>query len=235
MFPARARRRFRAHRLLPALLAGSLLAVACQPVDTEVAEGEPVDARDTGAPPAAAGTPGAPTSATAAPADLTALLEVQASTAAQWQAGARPVELVASLDDGRWTGTTILYLAPDADRFLLVSADAGGAAQQRPTLATLGLEPVTGPGVEAVPPLPELVLDPVALAAAAAGALAACDAGGDVTSVAYTTGAPATWDGQAWVEPPVWTATVAADDGAGVVVDPVTVQAAGDACVPPAG
>src|SRR5690606_2225019 len=138
-------------------------------------------------------------------------------------------EIVAELSDGTWTSASTMYLAPDADRFLVVTAGEG-PGQQRPTLATLGIEAVSAHAVAEIPPFPELAQGPLALAEAAQDPLEACGADGKVTSVVYGTGAPASWDGERWTEPPRWTATVSSSGGA-VVLDPVTAEPQPESCI----
>ena len=158
------------------------------------------------------------------------LLAGQASAATEWQDEPVPVEIAAELADGRWTSARTMYMAPDADRFLLVTSGQG-AGQLRPTLATLGLEPVPAAAMAEVPPFPELSQGPQSLAESAQGPLEECSAGGEVTSVVYGTGAPASWDGERWTQAPRWTATVTVAGVGAVVLDPVTAEAEPDSCI----
>jgi hypothetical protein len=212
------------------LLVALLLLGACQPVDSELGTGVVEDDVPTGE---AGPARGAPTAGSALPDDLGALLAEHAGSAAQWQGGATPVEVVATLDGDRWVAASITYLAPDADRFLLISTGPEGTNQQRPTLATLSLEPVPDVALADVPPLPELAQPPVVLVEDAAAALEGCDAGDDVAVVVYATGAPASWDGERWTEEPAWTAVLSTEDGQGAVVDPVTGELTGRGCLAP--
>jgi hypothetical protein len=205
-------------RRVALVVLAALAVAACQPVDDAIAPAEPaIDPDAVAASPA----PGTPQTSTAMPADLAALLEGQSTTATEWQADPRPAEVLALLEDGRWTGATVTYLAPDADRFLVVAVGSGGGGQQRPTLDTLGLEPIAAGGVEAIPPLPDGILPPAPLVEAAAAARGECGLG-DVTTVLYSTGAPAAWDGERWTAPLRWRATLLDADDAGVTVDPVS-------------
>jgi hypothetical protein len=204
-----------------------LLLVACQPVDRGAVPREEPESAGTAAPlgrgaPAAGGLPG----------DVEALLSELSTTALQWQGGARPVELHVELaEQSTWAAARVLYLAPDADRFLLMIVTPDGTTQERPTLETLALAPVTGPALEQVPPLPEAIRQPHELAEAAAEPLDACGFDEQATGVLYASGAPASWDGERWTEPPGWTATVTNADGSGVVLDPVTGAPEPDSCV----
>ncbi len=224
-----ARCRALAHRIAAVL--GLLLVAACQPVDTPATQqrDEPSAAAEADAAPA----PGAPQTSTRMPADLGALLAQLATTATEWQQDPVTAEIATSLTDGTWTGASVLYLAPDADRFLLVTADDRGTGQQRPSLEGLGLQPITAEGVAHVPPLPAGILAPEALVAAAEAALDGCGVRG-VAAVVYSTGAPAAWDGMRWTVPPAWTAilTEGADGGGdGAAVDPVTGAALEGGCL----
>lgn len=197
------------------------LAASCQPVD----DGVPPAGETVGA--------SAPTEVRGSPAsrlteDLGAMLDGLGSTAAQWQAGTRVVEVVVELDGDAWQRATVTYLAPDADRFLVVDTTPEGTSQQRPTLATLDLPPVPGAALEQVPPWPTDALEPAALVEVSAQAREDCGVG-EVTSVVYASGAPAAWNGEAWTEPPTWTATLS-DGASAVIVDPVTGAAPADAC-----
>jgi hypothetical protein len=209
-----------------ALAAALLLLTACQPVDGDL------PARDADGPTASPvpPQPGAPSAGSGLTA-VAALLSEQATTAAEWQEGAVPVEIDATVADGAWTDAAVLYLAPDADRVLRISSGAGGTRQERPTLATLGFFPIPPGALDAVSPLPADALDPPALADAAVEPLEACGAGDEVVSVVYASGAPAAWDGERWTSPPAWRAVAWTSDGDGVRLDPVTGGPAADPCV----
>ena len=155
----------------------------------------------------------------ALPSTLDELLTRGLPIAEEWQTEPVLAEVEVDLDEkDRWLGARLTYLAPDADRFLSLVASGGGFSQQRVTLGTLQLQPVTGDGVGEIPKLPEELLSPEALAAA--DAVSSCAVGRPVT-VLYSTGAPYAWDGFAWTEPPRWRATVS-DDTAGAVLDVAT-------------
>lgn len=200
-----------------------VLACGCQPVNGGAAPDPGVTGTPATAPPAAPqrGVPGS----------LAELLSRADSTAAQWQSGAKPAQIAVDLEAGVPVASTITYLAPDADRFLLVRFDADGLSQERPTLDTLALQAVTAAGLEQVPALPEGTLDPGSLLAAASQAGEQCGLGDDIGVVLYATGAPAAWDGANWVEPPGWTALLSAGQQGAVQVDPATGAATGETCV----
>lgn len=216
--------------LTRSLVAAGTLAVlaaaaGCQPVESEVPPAEDVPA---GAIDGDGGTGTAGDTGTL-PSDVPTLLADLEQTAAEWQPETVIVEVAIALDGERWREASVTYLAPDADRMLLVQADAEGTRQQRPTLETLDLEPVAAAGLAEVPPLPAGLLEPRALVEGAGEALEECSTG-EVRSVLYSSGAPAAWDGAAWTEPPAWAATLAGPDG-GLVVDPVTADALPDGCL----
>lgn len=131
---------------------------------------------------------------------------------------------------GAWEQLRATYVAVDADRFLTVRATPERLRVERPRLEGLQLPELPEAAVAGIPSLPEGLLEPVDLGAAAADALAACEAGGeDVVAVVYATGAPAAWDGEAWSTPPEWRATVvtgstgvAVDPTSGTALDPLT-------------
>lgn len=194
----------------------ALLVTACQPA------GAPAPGPTTLASEAGLGAPPA-----GMPQSLDALLERTEPAALEWQDDPRLAELTVDVaEDGRWIAARALYLAADADRSLSLRLSAGGLAQQRPTLATLGLEPVSGEGLEAVPPLPDDAAEPTALLAAAQPLMGDCGATPPATQVLYATGAPVSWDGTAWSVPPEWTATVLDGEASGVVLDPTGAPAA---------
>lgn len=208
-------------------VAACLLLVACEP-----AAGPDPDAAETptGADEAALGAP----AAAGMPASLADLRETSASAAAQWQDDPVLVSMEVELDaDGRWTRATATFLAPDADRMYEHVITPEGTSADRPTLATLGLQPVTGSALAEVPDPPEDLTEPAPLAETARPQLEECGAAGRPAGVLYTTGAPVVWDGSQWTQELRWTATVRTDQGGAIVVDPVSgEQLPGNSCVP---
>ena len=155
----------------------------------------------------------------ALPSTLGELLTRGLPVAEEWQVQPVLAEVEVDLDeDNRWLGARLVYLAADADRFLSLVATGGGFSQQRVTLGTLQVQPVTGDGLDEIPELPKAVLAPQTLAAAEA--VGTCGVGRPVT-VLYSTGAPYAWDGTAWTEAPRWRATIT-DETAGAVLDVTT-------------
>lgn len=208
------------------VVAAALALTACDPVAVSGEQAVPTPG------PAASPRRGAPPDGT--PGTLTGILARGDDTAITWQEAPRPVEVAVDLAGGRPVRAAVTYLAADADRFLEVRIDDDGIGEDRPTLGTLGLLPVTAAGMEELPEPGGELLDPVALAEAAVPAVADCG-GGEPTAVTYDTGAPYGWDGTTWASAPTWGATVAAvtQDGArtGARVDPATGTAVGeDAC-----
>ena len=159
---------------------------------------------------------------------LDELLATFESTATQWQSEPVVAEIVVELESAAWTNAAVTYLAPDADRFLLLRMTAEGMSQERPTLEAFDLLPVTAEGVEEIPS-PDGLLDPSTLVDAAADVLDDCGVG-EPTAVVYATGAPAAWDGERWTETPQWAATVTGEGAA--ILDPETgASSTGDPCV----
>lgn len=190
-----------------------LLVVACQPVDEPDLDAHVIEGGEGANDPV-----GSPQESL--PSSLGELLAQHETTAAQWQSGAVVAEIVVSLDeDGSWSRASVTYLAPDADRFLLLEVGPDGTSQERPTLEGLELPTVPADALAELPD-PEALLDPGALRDAAAETLDACGVGSDAVTVIYATGAPTAWDGQTWTEPPAWRATMSGDGAA--VVDPTT-------------
>ncbi len=187
-----------------------LLALGCQPV-------EPTDLGDDDAPiggEAATDPVGSPDQAL--PATLDELFTALHSTAAQWQNAPVVSEVLVNLDgDGAWREASVTYLAPDADRFLVVQLSAEGTSQEQPTLEGLELSAVPEPALAEVPD-PDGLLDPSALIDAAEPTLDECGVGAPPGTVLYASGAPAAWDGERWTEPPQWTATVSFEATAAV-------------------
>lgn len=207
------------------LVALTLLAVACQPVDDIPAEEEAAAPRSS---------PGRGAPALGTPSTLAEMLQRAGETAVTWQDDPRPVEVSVELAEDRPVAAEVTYVAGGSDRLLVVTETDDGVGEERPTLGVLGLEPVTADAVEEVPDLPEGALDPLPLAEAAAPALGECGVDGQPTQVRYATGAPYAWTGEAWAEELDWTAAVAVTgegvSSSGVTVDPVTGAALGDAC-----
>jgi hypothetical protein len=210
-------------RRIPLPLAALILLVllaACQPSDDPALEGDPAEDEPTSQAPA-----GQPDQVL--PETFDELLAGFESTARQWQDDPVVAEIFVELEGRAWTAASVLYLAPDADRYLRVRTDRHGTTQDRLTLEGLELSPVSGEGLASLPE-PDPLLDPGPLVDAAAVAIDTCGVGA-VASVLYATGAPAAWDGQRWTEEPTWTATLSG--AADAVVDPVTGEPAGtDPC-----
>lgn len=199
----------------------AVVLVACQPVDDLGGVEEP-SAEEAGADEDRRGAP-----ATGPPGTLDEALTRARGEAARWQEGATLAEIVTDLDaEGTLARARLTFLAADADRLLTVTVTADGVREERPTLAAFDLTPITGEGLGAVPPLPEDVQEPEALAAAAPAAFSTCAAEGAPDTVLYATGAPLAWrpDEQEWAGPLAWTATVTSAEGGGAVLDPVTAE-----------
>lgn len=213
-----------------AVVVVGLAPLACQPVDELEEVGGPSteadgveEANRRGAP--LRGEPGSVAEA----------IDRAQTEAAQWQDGARLAEVFVDLaDDGDFAAVRLTYLAPDAERLLAIRVDEDGTSQERPSLDTFGLAAMPGSALEELPPLPEGAREPSDLLAAAEDALAHCEAP-NPTQVLYATEAPQAWDpdSQVWTTELDWTVTVSDEDGAGVVLDPVTAEPAG--CLPPSG
>lgn len=154
----------------------------------------------------------------------TTLAELRAYAAPEaliWQDEPVLADVTVWLDPrGLWERVRVTYVAPDSDRMLTLRADPEQLRLERPRLEGLQLMPLPSEAVEAIPPLPDDVLEPRGLAEASSAALAECgDPGGTVRKVVYATGAPAAWDGQEWTVAPTWEATVVTSQ-TGVVVAP---------------
>lgn len=201
-----------------------LAAGACQPVDTPPSRDASME--DAATEPAE---PGAP-AANAVPQSLDDLRARLETVAQEWQAEAVVAEVHVALAGDTWTEALVTYVAPDADRLLLVDLDAEGMSQQRPTFSTLGLQPVSAAGVAEIPPFADEARDPQDLAAVAAPLLAECGVGTAASSVLYASGAPAAWDGERWTEALSWTAIVATDEGDTVQLDPVAGEPVREGC-----
>lgn len=202
---------------------------ACQPVEV----GGAATATTTTAP-VTGSSPGRGAPDRQTPTTFAGILDRALQTALTWQDAPQPAEIIVELGPDRPSAADVTYLAADADRLLTVRITDDGIVERRPTLGALDLLPISTPGMEELPPPPEGVLDPLALAAAAGQPLSDCgvDPGAGTVEVGYATGAPYAWDGSRWADPPAWTATVTivSSDGArsGVPTDPVTGLPAGD-------
>ncbi len=151
--------------------------------------------------------------------------------ALEWQDEPHLAEVSVALGaDGSWTQARAVSLAAGADRLLTGGVTPDGLFQQRTTRSTLGLQPVSGDGRVELPARPDDVAEPRHLVAAAEAPVAACDAG-PVVQVLYATGAPVSWDGQAWSVAPEWTATLTDAQGAGATVDPAGDGPVADPCI----
>jgi hypothetical protein len=215
------------------VLVAAALAAACQPVDEVDDLGPQVEGEDD-----VAGDPvGAPE--TGMPATVGELRARTDEAARQWQEDPRVAEARVELDDeGGWREARVTYLAPEADRFLIVRVSPEGISEERLVLTHLDLTALPAEAVDEVPELPEDVAEPSALAEAAVEPLDECGVGGEARAVLYSSGAPYAWDpgSVAWSEPPAWGVTVTTDEGGGASLDPVTGEPAGpSACFEPAG
>jgi hypothetical protein len=216
-------------RIVVAAVLASCGLSACQPVEV----GSSATATET-AVPGTGSTPGRGAPDRQTPTTFTGILDRAFQTALTWQDDPRPAEVLVELGAGRPAVAEVTYLAPEADRLLTVRITDEGIIERRPTLGALDLLPVSAAGMDELPPPPEGVLDPLALAAAAEQPLSDCgvDPGGGVVEVGYASGAPFAWDGQVWADPPVWTATVTVVESggtrSGTPMDPITGTPAGD-------
>ncbi|WP_108664311.1 hypothetical protein [Euzebya rosea] len=157
------------------------------------------------------------------PSTLAGLRAFAGPEALTWQDEPVLVDMTVWLTpSGMWERLRATYVAADADRMMTVRADPDRLRVERPRLEGLGLLELPDAAVAELPPVPEGLLEPADLGAAAADALASCDAGGQpVVAVVYATGAPAAWDGSTWTTPPAWRSTVITET-AGVAVDPTS-------------
>lgn len=185
------------------LLAVAVLLAACQPVD-EVEPG------------AAESAAGERTDSSGADLDLTTVEAAAEAVATEWDRGARVVELSVRLDaDGSSRQARVSYVAPEADRMLVVTVDGSGSSSQELTLETLGFAPLPREAVASIPALPAAVVEPPAAVRAVEEreALEACVDEGPPQEVLYATGAPGAWDGGGWAPAPVWSLAVLAPGG----------------------
>jgi hypothetical protein len=192
------------------VVCGAVALLACQPAGGPNAVAT-ADAGAGGREPAL----GAPVSGL--PRTLAELVSRTHLIAEEWQDEPVLVEVEVDVDadaDGRWSAARVTYLAPDADRFLSLETSGGGFSQQRPTLATLQLQPVSADGLATIAPLPGDAAEPHDLAQS--DAAAECGVGAP-TSVLYATGAPVAWDGTTWTRDPEWRATVSDGEAAAAV------------------
>lgn len=206
------------------VVAGVVVVVAmsgCQLVDdaAELSASEQDDAQD--ALPPALGSPD-----TRWPSTLPGLRAFAEPEALTWQDEPVLADLTVWLQpDLSWERARLTYVAADADRMLTYRTQPDQLRLERPRLAGLQLPELPAAAVEEMIPLPEDALEPAALAAAAATALADCGStDAPVEAVLYATGAPAAWDGTTWTRTPSWRATVVTPV-TGVVVDPTSGQA----------
>lgn len=169
------------------------------------------------------------------PDTVAGVLAEVSTTALEWQDDPVLAEIDAGLDDsGALDVVRLTYVAAESERVLEIEATDAGASQQRTTLSTLGIPPdpdvpdelpvIDLAGIEAIPPLPDGLLEPADLVAAGAEALTACDV--DPTALRYATGAPWSWDGTAWTQELVWSVTATQDDRF-ALLDPTTGAATG--------
>lgn len=187
-------------RGLIVLLTVVALTAACQPVDelstTSATDGEASE-------PVAWGTD-----------DLGDLRSAAGEAARDWDGDARLVKVSVRLDsDLAWEEATTTYVAPDADRLLVLIASEDGLAEEEPTLETLGFESPPAAAVDELPELPQDVIPPATAAERAMDPLDECDVSDDPRQVLYSNGAPGSWDGSAWVSEPTWVVSVTSEDG----------------------
>ena len=182
-----------------------LLLVACQPVDDEVDldQQSPAPEEEDGA----------------AGADFDRILSAADEAADEWDAAARLVEISVSVEDGAPVSGRVTFLGPDAARLLVVEVTGDTVEEQQPTAETLGFEPVPADALSEVPEPPEDLVEPDGLVDDLGGVLVGCGVD-EAREILYATGAPAGWDGSAWVDAPQWRVTVVGEDGAGAVLEP---------------
>lgn len=222
------RRSAKRWRAVVAAMAVALGLAACQPIDDVDTSFRPRAPASTATPPL-----GAPERGT--PASVPALLDRTDSAALQWQDAPRVAEVrVGIAGRNRWSAAAVTYLAANADRLFTVTVDSAGATSvERTTLATLEVEPVPEAGLAELPAFPQDAKAPSELVDAARPVLAGCGFRERVDTVLYASGAPFTWNGEAWSAPPAWRALVLTEDGAGVALDPVTAGALTTDCTTP--
>lgn len=211
--------------LLVVLVVAAGATSGCQLFDDEPLSGD-VDS----ATPGAGGAPvGAPDEGV--PGDLSALVARTTPEATRWQPQPRPAEAVVELGDQRWRAASVTYAAAGAESVLVVRVDGGGVSTQRVNFQPLGLEPIPADAITDLPPLQGVgALDE--LVAAAEAQFPACDAEGPAVEVRLATGAPASWEGDAWAQPPRWRAVVSDGQGVGVRLDAERAEpVAEDRCV----
>lgn len=192
--------RVRTGRGLLVLLAFAAAVVGCQPVD-ELSRGAEPD--------------GEPSETLAWGTDDLGDLRVAGREAArEWDGDARLVKVSVRLDDDlAWVEATTTYVAPDADRLLVVTASEEGITEEEPTLETLGLEAPPAEALAALPELPGDVVPPATAAERATDPLDDCGVGDDPRQVLYSNGVPGSWDGSSWVSEPAWAVSVTSDGG----------------------
>lgn len=161
------------------------------------------------------------------PGELDELVERTRPEAARWQPDPRPAEATITLDGADWRGASVTYAAADADSMLVVRLDGDGLSTERINFEPIGLEPIPAGALADLPPLDD-VSPPAELAAAAEDPLSGCGADPPAEQVRLATGAPASWEGGAWAQPPRWEAVVTDADGRGVRLDAATAEPVGD-------
>lgn len=201
-----------------------MLLLACEPVD------EPLP--DPGADTSSEADGNAEAEALGAPEDdmpgeLGQLVERTAPEAERWQPDPRPAEATVTLDGAQWRGASVTYAAAEADSMLVVRVDHDGLSTERINFEPIGLEPIPTEALADLPPLSG-VGAPEELAAAAEDRLVACGAEPPAEQVRLATGAPASWEGDEWAQPPRWEAVVTDAAGVGTRVDADTGEPVGD-------
>ena len=211
-----------ARTVVVALSAAVLLVAACQPAD------DPLETQGQDEQSAPDEPPVGVEAASGVPQTLGDLFDQVDETASEWQSGARPVEIRATMDDGQVASTQATFVGGGADRFLVIETDAEGVSENAPRLDGLELGVIPVAAVDAIEP-PDELADPAELIELAAPALDECGLP-QVTTVLYTTGAPAAWTGESWASEPVWRGILRAGDDGTAHVDPRSGELAADGC-----
>ena len=216
---------FRLSYVRPLLVAAvAMLAIACQPSDDPretVGQGEQAAPEE---PPVGVVAGGVPQT-------LGGLFDRVDEPAGEWQSGARPAEILTRMSEESVGSARVTFVSGGADRFLVVNLSDDGMSQDAPSLAGLELGILPSGAVDEIEPADALA-DAPALIDAAAPALDECGFGDEVTSVLYTTGAPAAWTGDAWAEAPSWRGLLRVGDAGTVHVDPRSGELSDDGCRP---